>query len=139
MTRAAWRVLPAALLLHLGGAMAQSSPDLPVPAVGDALRGQAIVSSRQVGLCLLCHSAPIGDARFQGNLAPTLAGAGRRWSAAQLRQRVANPRSLNPDSIMPAYASTEGLTRVGPAWLGQPLLTGPQIEDVVAFLQTLQD
>ena len=119
--------------------MAQSSPDLPVPAVGDALRGQAIVSSRQVGLCLLCHSAPIGDARFQGNLAPTLAGAGRRWSAAQLRQRVANPRSLNPDSIMPAYASTEGLTRVGPAWLGQPLLTGPQIEDVVAFLQTLQD
>lgn len=139
MTQAAWRVLPAALLMHLGGAMAQNSPDLPSPALGDALRGQVIVSSRQVGLCLLCHSAPIGDARFQGNLAPSLAGAGRRWSAAQLRQRVANPRSLNPDSIMPAYAGTEGLNRVGPAWLGQPLLTDPQIDDVVAFLQTLQD
>ena len=139
MTPAAWRVLPAALLLHLGGAMAQTSPGLSSPLLGDALRGEAIVSSRQVGLCLLCHSAPVGDARVQGNLAPSLAGAGRRWSAVQLRQRIANPRSLNPDSIMPAYARTEGLNRVGPAWSGQPLLTDSQIDDVVAYLQTLRD
>lgn len=139
MTQAAWRVLPAALLLHLGGVMAQVSQDLPVPAVGDPLRGQAIVSSRQSGLCLLCHSAPVGDARFQGDLAPSLAGAGKRWSAAQLRQRVGNPRSLNPDSIMPAYASTDGLNRVGQAWAGQPLLTSTQIDDVVAYLLTLRD
>ena len=139
MTQIAWRVLPAALLLQLGGAMAQINQSLPVPAAGDPLRGQAIVTSRQLGLCLLCHSAPVGDARFQGNLAPSLAGAGSRWSAAQLRQRIANPRSLNPDSIMPAYAGTEGLNQVGQTWLGQPLLTSPQIEDVVAFLQTLQD
>ena len=119
--------------------MAQVSQDLPVPAVGDPLRGQAIVSSRQTGLCLLCHSAPVGDVRFQGDLAPSLAGAGKRWSAAQLRQRVGNPRSLNPDSIMPAYASTDGLNRVGQAWAGQPLLTGPQIDDVIAYLLTLRD
>ena len=139
MTRVAWQILPATLLLQLGGAMAQINQDQPVLAVGDPLRGEAIVSSRQTGLCLLCHSAPVGDARFQGNLAPSLAGAGKRWTAAQLRQRVANPRSLNPDSIMPAYASTDGLNRVGSAWVGQPLLTGQQIEDVVAFLLTLQD
>lgn len=139
MTRVAWQILPATLLLQLGGAMAQINQTLPVPGAGDPLRGEAIVSSRQTGLCLLCHSAPVGDARFQGNLAPSLAGAGKRWTAAQLRQRVANPRSLNPDSIMPAYASTDGLNRVGSAWVGQPLLTGQQIEDVVAFLLTLQE
>jgi sulfur-oxidizing protein SoxX len=139
VTRVAWQILPATLLLQLGGAMAQINQNLPVLGAGDPLRGEAIVSSRQTGLCLLCHSAPVGDARFQGNLAPSLAGAGKRWTAAQLRQRVANPRSLNPDSIMPAYASTDGLNRVGSAWVGQPLLTGQQIEDVVAFLLTLQE
>src|SRR5690348_17971287 len=44
---------------------------------GDPARGRAIVANRSVGLCLLCHSAPIPEERFQGNLAPTLAGAGR--------------------------------------------------------------
>ena len=33
-------------------------------------------ASRQTGLCLLCHSAPIPEERFQGTLAPSLAGAG---------------------------------------------------------------
>ena len=43
---------------------------------GDAARGRAIVASRQQGLCLLCHSGPIPEERFQGNLAPPLDGAG---------------------------------------------------------------
>lgn len=138
MTRGAWRALISALVLQVSASMAQDSQSR-LPEAGDPLRGEAIVSSRQTGLCLLCHNAPVGDARFQGNLAPSLAGAGKRWTAAQLRQRVVNPRSLNPDSIMPAYASTDGLNRVGPAWAGQPLLTSQQIEDVVAYLLTLRD
>ncbi|MDE2617798.1 MAG: sulfur oxidation c-type cytochrome SoxX [Burkholderiales bacterium] len=108
-------------------------------AVGDATRGRAIVASRQHGLCLLCHSGPIPEERFQGNLAPDLAGAGRRWSAAQLRLRLVDPRQLNPESIMPAYYRSEGLTRVGRAWKGRSILNAQQIEDVVAYLQTLRD
>ena len=104
---------------------------------GDAVRGRAIVANRQLGLCLLCHSAPIPEERFQGNLAPSLAGAGSRWTAAQLRQRVADPASLNPATIMPAYAATTGLVRVPAALAGKPLLTDAQIDDVVAYLQTL--
>ena len=119
--------------------MAQGSLGAAPPGAGDALRGQAIVAGRQLGLCLLCHSAPLGDVRTQGNLAPNLAGAGSRWSAAQLRQRIANSRSLNPESIMPAYARVEGLNRVGSAWSGQALLNDQQIDDVVAYLMTLQD
>ena len=40
---------------------------------GDPARGRAIVANRQVGLCLLCHSGPFPEERFQGNLAPDLA------------------------------------------------------------------
>lgn len=106
---------------------------------GDAARGRAIVASRQQGLCLLCHRGPVPEERFQGNLAPDLAGAGTRWSAAQLRLRLVDSRQLNPDSIMPAYHRTEGLTRVGKAWEGQPILSAQQIEDVLAYLLTLRN
>ena len=106
---------------------------------GDALRGRAIVTSRQVGLCLLCHAGPFPEERFQGTLAPDLAGAGKRWSDGQLRLRLVDSRRLNPQSIMPAYHRTEHLTRVGSAWRGQPVLDPQQIEDVVALLRTLRD
>ena len=107
-------------------------------AAGDAANGRLIVANRQVGLCLLCHSGPIPEERFQGNLAPALAGAGSRWSEGQLRLRMVDARVLNPQSIMPAYYQTEGLTRVGSAARGQPLLAAQQIEDVVAYLMTLK-
>jgi sulfur-oxidizing protein SoxX len=105
---------------------------------GNATRGREIVASRQTGLCLLCHTGPFPDDRFQGNLAPDLAGAGTRWSAGQLRLRIADARALNPQTIMPAYHRSEGLQRVGPAWQGKTLLTAQQVEDVVAYLVTLK-
>lgn len=110
---------------------------LATPA-GDATRGRAIVANRQVGLCLLCHSGPFPEERFQGNLAPTLEGAGSRWSAAQLRLRLVDSRRLNPDTLMPSYHRTQGLQQVGAAWQGQPVLSARQIEDVIAFLLTLK-
>ena len=106
---------------------------------GDPARGRAIVANRQVGLCLLCHSGPFPEERFQGNLAPDLAGAGKRWSEAQLRLRIVDPGRINPATIMPAYHRTEGQVRVAPAWRGKPVLSAEQIEDVVAFLTTLKD
>jgi len=111
----------------------------PLTAVpGDAIRGRAIVANRQLGLCLLCHSAPIAEEKFQGDLAPSIAGAGSRWSAAQLRLRIVNSRRVNPDSIMPAYHHADGLTRVGRAWAGKTILDAQQVEDVVAYLLTLK-
>lgn len=110
---------------------------------GDAQRGRAIVAQRQQGLCLLCHSGPIAEERFQGNLAPPLDGAGSRWTTAQLRLRIANARHLNPDSLMPAFhpapgSAQEAPQRVGAAWRGQPILSAQQVEDVLAYLQTLK-
>jgi sulfur-oxidizing protein SoxX len=108
-------------------------------AKGDAARGRAIVASRQVGLCLLCHSGPFPEERLQGDLAPPLQGAGSRWSEGQLRLRIVDPARVNPATIMPAYHRTNGLVRVAPAWRGKPILSAEQIEDVVAFLMTLKD
>jgi sulfur-oxidizing protein SoxX len=106
---------------------------------GDAARGRAIVTTRQRGLCLLCHSGPFPEERFQGDLAPSLAGAGARLTEGQLRLRLVDGRRLNPATIMPAYHSTEGLVRVGRAWQGRTVLSAEEIEDVVAFLATLRE
>ncbi len=111
---------------------------LPGAVAGDAARGRAIVADRQVGLCLLCHAAPIPEERFQGDLATDLAGVGQRASAAQLRLRIADASRLNPDTIMPSYFRVRGFNRVAAAFEGKPILDAQQIEDVVAWLVTLQ-
>ena len=108
-------------------------------ASGDAARGRAIVGNRQVGLCLLCHSGPFPEEKFQGTLAPDLKGAGARWSEGQLRLRIVDSRAFNADTIMPPYYKVEGLVRVAPAFAGKPILTAEQIEDVIAYLLTLRD
>ena len=106
---------------------------------GDPGRGRAIVANRQVGLCLLCHSGPFPEDRFQGDLAPDLKGAGSRWSPGQLRLRIVDSGRINAATIMPAYYKIEGLSRVAPAYQGKTVLSAEQIEDVVAFLTTLRD
>jgi L-cysteine S-thiosulfotransferase len=108
-------------------------------APGDAGRGKAIVTSRQTGLCLLCHSAPLPEEKFQGTIGPDLKGIGSRNTEGQLRLRIVDPRRFNPDTIMPAYYRQDGLERVAPAFRGRTVLTAEQIEDVVAFLMTLRD
>lgn len=123
-----------------GVAHAQDAlPDSLTGAPGDPARGRAIVANRQVGLCLLCHSGPFPEERFQGDLAPDLRGAGARWTEGQLRLRIVDSGRINPATIMPAYHRVEGLVRVAPAFRGRPILSAEQIEDVVAFLTTLRD
>jgi sulfur-oxidizing protein SoxX len=130
----------AAGLCAVGAAHAQDAmPDRLTGTRGDPARGRAIVVNRQVGLCLLCHSGPFPEERFQGNLAPDLRGAGTRWTEGQLRLRIVDSSRVNPATIMPAYHRTDGLARVALAWRGKPILTAEQIEDVVAFLTTLKE
>jgi sulfur-oxidizing protein SoxX len=138
-------------MLGAGGSSAEETRLTPYVIVGDTIpapltgsagdpeRGRAIVANRQVGLCLLCHSGPFPEARLQGSLAPGLAGVGGRLSPGQLRLRVVDASRVNPNTIMPPYYRAEGLNRVARAYVGKPVLTAEQVEDIVAFLATLKE
>lgn len=137
-------LLAAALALAGSPAIAQQVVGDAIPASltgqpGDAARGRTIVASRSLGLCLLCHAGPIAEERFQGDLAPSLAGAGLRWSEGQLRLRIVDGSRLNADTIMPPYYRTSGLQRVARNFQNKTILSAAQVEDVVAYLATLKD
>jgi L-cysteine S-thiosulfotransferase len=140
--------IAAAMLALPGVAGAQALPPLVVVGdaiphsltnqQGDAARGRALVVDR-ASTCILCHSGPFPEQKFQGDLAPSLAGAGARWSEGQLRLRLVDASRLNAATIMPSYYRVDGLNRVGTAWRGKPILSAGQIEDIVAYLVTLRE
>jgi sulfur-oxidizing protein SoxX len=104
---------------------------------GDAARGRSIVFDRSLGGCTLCHAVPGNDGPA-GNLGPSLGGVGARLSGAQLRLRIVDSARVNPATVMPPYHRTESLSRVAAAYRGKPLLEARQVEDVVAYLRTLE-
>ena len=105
---------------------------------GDATRGRSLIVERS-STCILCHSGPFPEQAFQGDLAPNLSGSGARWSEGQLRLRLVDASRLDAATIMPSYYRVDGLTRVGAAWRGKPILSAEQIEDIVAYLVTLRN
>lgn len=133
MRAAAWAVV-------LAGCGAVSPPAdglaTPLAPAGDAARGAQVFASREGGHCVLCHSAP--GAGAAGNLGPALAGVGSRLTPAQIRLRIVDITRVNPQAAMPSFHRTEGLTRVASSRVGQPVLDGQQVEDLVAWLSTLR-
>ena len=105
---------------------------------GDPKRGEAIVLDRKLGNCLACHTLPIAHAADPGNVGPPLAGVGKALTAGQLRLRVVNMKAVDPKTIMPAFYRISDLQDVDPKFAGKPILEEQQVEDVVAYLQTLK-
>lgn len=105
---------------------------------GDPIKGRTIVTSRQTGLCILCHAGPFSEERFQGNLAPDLKLSVANLSAAQLRARLVDPSKTNTNTIMPAYFRIDHLQRVAPPFVGKTVLSAQEIEDVIAYLLTIK-
>ncbi|MCK0138626.1 sulfur oxidation c-type cytochrome SoxX [Aliiroseovarius sp. F47248L] len=124
------------------GAIAQSLTGV----AGNPMEGAKVVSTKSLGNCVACHEiTDLADVPFHGEVGPLLDGAGDRWSEAELRGIVANAKMMFEDSMMPSFYKTDGFTRLGNAYTGkahegevEPLLTAQQIEDVVAYLMTLQ-
>lgn len=116
-------------------------------AAGSPEDGARLYADRSTANCVACHViTDRTDADFQGNIGPALDGAGDRWSAEQLRGIVADAKHTFPDSMMPSFYKSSGYHRPGDAFTGKagaeplpPLLTGQQIEDVVAYLATLKE
>ncbi len=110
----------------------QSMPVSLTGVLGDPERGRLLLVNKQKGDCLSCHKlgamAVIAD---QGGIGPALDGAGSRFSTAQLRQVVVEPKAYYPDTIMPSYHNADGGG-------GGPILTAAEVEDLVAYLETLK-
>lgn len=134
MTILAALILAAASFVVRGDAIDQPLTDQK----GDPARGAALMTQRQKSLCLLCHSGPFPDLHLHGTIAPDLKGVGSRLTAGQIRLRIVDMKRLNPQSIMPAYYEVVAGERIAPEWRGKPVLTAAEIEDLVAYLETLK-
>jgi sulfur-oxidizing protein SoxX len=109
--------------------------------------GAAVMGDRARGNCVACHQVgALAEVPWHGEVGPPLDGAAGRWSEAELRGILANPKLMFPGTIMPAFYKTSGFVRPGDGFTGKaaegelaPLLTAQEIEDVVAYLMTLED
>jgi L-cysteine S-thiosulfotransferase len=118
--------------------VADGIPDPVATSAGNAERGRALLVKRDTANCVLCHAVPDPAIRFSGNVGPTLAGVGTRLSVPQLRLRIADIRRVNPSAVMPSYFNATGQADVAQQYRGQTILTATEVEDVVAYLATLQ-
>lgn len=136
-------IVPAKVSHDDYGSVAMSLTGTP----GDPANGKAVMTDRGLGNCIACHEVTaLKDAPWHGEVGPTLDGAGSRWTEADLRGIVVNSKMVFDGTIMPAYYKNSGFVRPGDLYTGKAapaemptILTAQQVEDVVAFLMTLQD
>ncbi len=145
------RSMPAALLVLLFAAGAAAQQPIKLEIVDGALpksltgtpgnpdAGKKVFLTRTLGNCLACHKVTsLKSEEFHGEFGPSLDGVASRYTQAQLRLIVADPKRIFADTVMPAFYKNEGLNRVRPEFSGKTILTATQVEDVVAFLETLK-
>jgi len=125
------------IALHVAPAVTVAQTDSK-PADTSVERGKAVFIDRDRGHCLLCHQVMQINEPFQGNLGPDLSNIGARLGPDELYKRIADPAEQNPNTVMPPYFRTHGLTQVAQAYQGQPVLNAIEMVDLVAFLLTLQ-
>jgi len=146
-----WAAAVVALTLGASGAAFSSElvsykvvdggiPESLTGKAGDVAEGRKTVIARGLGNCLACHQVSVlPDEPFQGDVAPPLDGVADRYTVAELRMLVVNPKTMFPDTVMPAFYKADGLNRVAEKFQGKPILTAQQVEDVVAFIGTLKE
>jgi sulfur-oxidizing protein SoxX len=106
---------------------------------GDPKNGRKLAIDRKKGNCLACHAMPIPEQDFHGNIAPPLNGVGARYKEGDLRARLVDIKQINPMSLMPSfYKHPDKLVKVAKKFKGKTVLTAQEIEDIVAYLKTLQ-
>jgi sulfur-oxidizing protein SoxX len=126
---------------YKNGAVPTPLTDTP----GDPERGREVIGTKSLGNCVSCHKiSEMSEVPWHGEVGPPLDGAGDRWTEAELRGIVANAKMMFEGSMMPSFYKVDGFIRPGDGFTGKaageitPLLTAQQIEDVVAYLETLE-
>lgn len=141
--RAAYALVMAVILVSCGNEQpykitGDQITEALTSAPGDPVRGQAVFSEREQGHCVICHKVSGLDVSFQGNVGPDLSAVGDRFTSSQLRLRIVDMSEVAPDTLMPSYFRKDHLNQVGQAYQDKTILTGQQIEDLVAYLATLE-
>jgi len=110
----------------------EGMPATKSAATANIERGRKLLLNRQDTGCILCHVVP--GFKDGGNMGPSLIGVGQRMTPEALRQRIADPRVLNPETFMPAYFSTKGLQNVAKPLKGKTVLSEQALEDIMVYL-----
>ena len=94
-----------------------------VIAADKKMSGKDLAFNNKMGNCLACHLIAGGDQA--GNIAPPLIAMKARFpDKAVLRAQIAEPRTKNPDSLMPPFEA-------------HGVLSGKQIDLVTDFIHGL--
>jgi sulfur-oxidizing protein SoxX len=96
--------------------------------------------NRKQGNCLACHvNSEMSEQTFHGAVGPVLDGVADRWTAAELRGMLVNSKKVFEGTIMPAFYKDSGYNRTLKKFVGKTILKAQQVEDVLAYLQTLKE
>lgn len=107
---------------------------------GDPVNGASVFKNRKKGNCLSCHvNSDMLDQQFHGEIGPALDGVAGRYETAELRGLLTNSKNTFDGTMMPAFYVDEGYTRVWAKFEGETILTAQEVEDVLAYLQTLSE
>ncbi len=118
------------------GAVSQSLTGV----AGDAGNGRTIFANRKKGNCLACHTnADLSEQAFHGEVGPPLDDVASRYDEAELRGLLTNSKNTFEGTIMPAFYRVDGYTRNLEKFEGKTILSAQEVEDVLAYLQTLKE
>ena len=108
---------------------------------GDAENGRKVFANRKLGNCLACHAnADLKNELFHGQVGPTLDGVADRWEEPQLRAILVDSKAVfGEQTIMPSFYKVFNGQRTQEKFHNKTILTAEQIEDVIAYLNTLKE
>ncbi|MEE9314483.1 MAG: sulfur oxidation c-type cytochrome SoxX [Rhizobiaceae bacterium] len=109
-------------------------------AAGDAAAGRKWFANRKLGNCLACHAtSELSEQAFHGEIGPSMDGVAGRYNANQMRAILVDSKKIFGDqTIMPGFYSMNLGVRVTKKFKGKTVLTAQQVEDVIAYLETLK-
>ncbi len=107
---------------------------------GDAAKGKKTFANRKLGNCLACHAnKDQSDQPFHGEIGPSLDEVATRFDEADLRAILINSKMvLGKDTMMPSFYRLKNGARTMKKFQGKTILDAQQVEDVLAYLQTLK-
>ncbi len=108
---------------------------------GNVEAGKKWFKGRKAGNCLACHAnSDMASEAFHGEIGPSLDGVAERYSEAQLRAILVNSKEVfGEDTIMPSFYRVNFGHRIGKSFKDKTILTAEQVEDVIAYLRTLEE